>query len=497
MADFELTSAPRRVRRKRLNKAPEPRFKADISGQLDAVAGCPEAFVPENHLARSIRSILQQIDFSSQERKYSSQGRHGYHPRHVVGALVYGSLVGVHESTKLARLLKTDAAARLVSGGHAISAGRLRAYRRENEVFFSDAIQQTLKLAQQRGLLKPEELAIDSVRLRADASQKAGRILSRSKKRLAELAAVDVKSLDADARAAHEQKVEKHRASIRLCTEQQRASVVTTSPSAGVMQFPSGGAAPGHRVTVVATGVRARLILDVLVDSSNSDFGKFGPAMLRAREALKAAGVPLDNRMQVAADPGYFTREDLAFALNNKHWLDSLIDERRRHGTAQLPVEGAFTLDDFRRGADNSMTCPAGRRMLGPSSAGQDLLRRVGDGCSTCGLKGKCTKARRRVVCLNVTSEIAREHMLRRMEQPDARPRYHQRMATVEPVFSVLEDEMGFRRVNSRKEIAVRAEILLKVFAYNVRRLIDAKRRLRHVRMFVAHDVPLALPRAA
>ena len=489
MDDLQLTSATGRTRRKRVNKAPEPRFKPDVSGQLDAIAGCPEAFVPQDHLARSIRSVLQKLDFSAQERKYSSQGQHGYHPRHLIGALVYGSLVGVHESTKLERLLKTDAAARLVSGGHAISAGRLRAYRRENAAFFEDAIQQTLKLAQELGLLKPQELAIDSVRLRADASQKAVRILARAEKRLEELANVDLASLDAEQRAVHDKKVEKHLETIRLCTEQKRASIVATSPSAGMMQFPSGGTAPGHRATVVASGVRARLILNVLVDATSSDYGKFGPAMLRAREALRTAGVPLDKPMQVAADAGYFTEEDLTFALNNKDWLDSLIEQRKRHGP-RLAVEGAFTLEDFRRGANNSMTCPAGRLMIGPSRAGPDV-RWLGDGCSSCGLKARCTRGKRRAVVLNLAKETARDDMLRRMEQQDARKRYHQRMATVEPVFSLIEDEMGFRRVNSRKEEAVRAEILLKAFAYNVRRLTDVKRQLSHVRMFVGlEDLP-------
>jgi Transposase DDE domain len=45
-------------------------------------------------------------------------------------------------------------------------------------------------------------------------------------------------------------------------------------------------------------------------------------------------------------------------------------------------------------------------------------------------------------------------------------------MATVEPVFSYLEDAMGFRRVSSRKPSTVTAELLLKLLAHNVSRLL-------------------------
>lgn len=496
MADLELSAVEGRVRRKRVNKAPDPRFKPDVSAQLDAVAGCPEAFVPRDHLARSLREMLQRLDVKELEKKYSSQGRHGYHPRHMLGALIYGSLVGVHESTKLARLLSTDAAARLVSGGHSISAGRLRAFRRENGPFFQAAIQQTLKLAHEKGLLDPKELAIDSLRVRADASQKAVRLRARAEKRLDELAAIDRRTLTPEQRAVHDEKYDRHLETLRICKEQGVSNFITTCPSASLIQFPSGGSAPGHRATVVGAGVKLRLIVDVLVDASSSDAGQFGPAMLRAREALHAAGIPVDKPFQVAGDPGYFTGEDLVFAKANRGWLDSLIQFRKRGGTTQLSDPEAFTVDDFQLGPDNSMTCPAGLRMEGPHQA-RPNLKWLGKGCGTCRLKWKCTTGRRRSITLNLENEAARQAMVQRMKEPDAHARYLKRMATIEPVFSLIEDEMGFRRVNSRKEQAVIAEVLLKALAYNLRRLIDATKRLRYVRMFVLVEVRVPPDRRA
>ena len=71
---------------------------------------------------------------------------------------------------------------------------------------------------------------------------------------------------------------------------------------------------------------------------------------------------------------------------------------------------------------------------------------------------------------------MAAEAMRDRLTRPGARERYNRRISTVEPVFSAIEDSMGFRRVSSRLPETVRAEILLKVLAHNVARLVTAKR---------------------
>ena len=63
-----------------------------------------------------------------------------------------------------------------------------------------------------------------------------------------------------------------------------------------------------------------------------------------------------------------------------------------------------------------------------------------------------------------------------RMAQPGAVERYNKRIATVEPVFSFIEDTMRFRRASSQHKDTVVSEVFLKILAYNIDRLIRAKR---------------------
>src|SRR5262245_37258877 len=111
---------------------PNPRFKQDLTHQLDAVVGCPAAQVPESHLApavqvperhlaRTVLSIVGRLNLKEAGKQYSSLGRHRYHPQRVLGVWVYASLIGLHHSTKVAHACKTDAAFRFLSGGYALS----------------------------------------------------------------------------------------------------------------------------------------------------------------------------------------------------------------------------------------------------------------------------------------------------------------------------------------------------------------------------------------
>jgi len=477
-----LAEVSGRVRKKRLNKAPNPRFKPDVSEQFDIALGCPSAVLPADHLARQLKRELASYDVSALVKNYSSQGQHGYHPHHMLGALVYGTLIGIHESTKLARAMKTDLALRFVAGGHCISEGRLRAFRRENFEFFDGAIRQTLAKAEELKVLDLRDLAVDSVRLQAAASSKAVRTKVRSEKRLEQLARVEPSALSDEEREAHLAAVKKHEEVLRLCGQYERTNLVTTSPSAGLMKFPDGASRPGHRATVVAAGKKLRFVVSVLVDSDATDYGKLGPALMHTRECLTKAGVPLGTQMQVAGDAGYFSVADLAFAASNGHWVDALIDEGKRGHRKSTDGEPIFNVDDFRRG-DGTMVCPAGRVMKGPfKDAGRE--RWHGDGCASCGLKSRCTRGEYRALTIDLEFIRLRDAMRERFAQPGGRVRYNRRIATVEPVFSSIESHFGFRRVSSRKESAVKAEILLKVFAYNVSRLLVA-RRLRRVRMVV------------
>src|SRR5205814_886337 len=143
--------------------------------------------------------------------------------------------------------------------------------------------------------------------------------------------------------------------------------------------------------------------------------------------------------------------------------------------------DGMFSREHFLFNAEQrSVRCPAGRAMKGPESQGGGLLRWYGDGCGQCALKTRCTKGKQRSFNVDPELDDKRQRLRTAMSEPANRARYNRRIATVEPVFSSLEDAMGYRRASSRRGATVIAEVLLKVLAHNIRRLCSAA-KLRRV----------------
>ncbi|MGH7288184.1 MAG: transposase [Myxococcota bacterium] len=476
MSELALSSSPiERPIRRRTRRDPQPRFKRDKTDQLDAVEGCPSLQVPADHRARAVQRIVGRLDLSSVEASYSSLGRHGHAPRRVLAVWVYASLIGIHHATKLSRALETDAALRLLSGGHGISRSTLNEFRLRHGALFADCIAQTVAMAQADGLLALDDLAADSMRLRAHASTKAVRTLSRSQRRLVELAAVDPGGLSESERGKHRAKVEKHTCAVAECEARGRTSIVTTNPSAALMKFPDGAGLPGHRISAMAAGVQARFVVAVLVTADTNDYGLLEPIVAETSRVLVRSGVSEDAPLQVAADAGYCARSDLAFAERVRERIDILVDG------AEAPAgrSGRFGRDRFTFHPDGSIGCPAGRLMKGPFLQPDGRTKWTGVGCADCALRTNCTPGGIRSLYIDAEFDQLRAAMRARMDAPGGRERYHRRIATVEPVFSNLESTMGFRRASSRHEATVLAEVLLKVLAHNLSRLLGRRKLSR------------------
>jgi hypothetical protein len=230
--------------------------------------------------------------------------------------------------------------------------------------------------------------------------------------------------------------------------------------------------------------VRQRIVVAVLIDDATNDYGKLGEMLDLTRAALNEAGVAPTAELQAAADAGYCSNGDLAIAERARATaIDMLVDGT---GRPELAGDGGFFgRERFEVRDDGTVLCPAGKPMQRPKKVQPEgRTHHLGVGCGTCPLKPQCTAGKYRTFTLDPQQERARNAMRARMAEPGARARYGQRIATVEPVFSYIEDAMNFRRASSRHEASVIAEVLLKVLAHNLLRLAEARRvRLVYVNL--------------
>ena len=86
----------------------------------------------EDHLARYIVEVVDQLDLSRLTRQYAGRGSKAHHPATLLSILIYGYCTGVFSSRKLERATYDSVAFRYLAagthpdcGGHVFSDSRL------------------------------------------------------------------------------------------------------------------------------------------------------------------------------------------------------------------------------------------------------------------------------------------------------------------------------------------------------------------------------------
>ena len=74
-----------------------------------------DEWLPEKHLARFIVEVIDDLDLRGMSGAYRGSGSASYHPRMLLGLLVYGYATGVFSSRKLERATYDSEAFRFVA----------------------------------------------------------------------------------------------------------------------------------------------------------------------------------------------------------------------------------------------------------------------------------------------------------------------------------------------------------------------------------------------
>ena len=130
-----------------------------------------DEWLPEKHLARFIVEVIEHLDLGRMSRAYRGSGSASYHPRVLLGLLVYGYATGVFSSRKLERASYDSVAFRFIAANDHPDHDTIAAFRRrflsEIERLFVDV----LRLAREMGVLKMGTIGLDGTKLHANASR--------------------------------------------------------------------------------------------------------------------------------------------------------------------------------------------------------------------------------------------------------------------------------------------------------------------------------------
>lgn len=317
----------------------KPRVQRPDRRQIELRPVDLESQLPDDHMARTVWSFVEQIDVSPLEAGIKSRegtpGRPTPDRRLYLALWLYATLESVGSARELDRLCREHTAYRWLCGGVPVNYHDLSDFRVEAGAFLDDLLSKSVAALVAEGLVFLDCLAVDSVRVRAGAGsnsfhreatldelhkaaeEKVARLRSEidddpsaaAKRLKARRLSAASERADRIGRAKEAlEKIGKERA--KEAKEQRRKEpknkeprASTTDSDARIMKTDS-GFKPGYNFQI-RTAPGQQIVVGVEATNSASDRGQLGPAI---EDVERRYGV---KPKRVLADGGYDGKNDI------------------------------------------------------------------------------------------------------------------------------------------------------------------------------------------
>jgi transposase len=386
-----------------------------------------ESVLGRNHLCFFVRRAVEKLDLSAFEADYGEEGRLAYHPALMVGVWLYAYALGVTSSRRVEQRVREDLAFRYLAAGMQPDHWTLNEFRRRHPKALNDVFTQVVEQARRAGLIRLGHVAIDSTRVKANASPnrvesevKLRRERARIRRQIRQWQqacdAEDPNETPGLELAAQEgARLERALAEIPARLERLKKSGLTrrsvTDPDSRFLKDRKGFTL-GYTVTMAST--EDHFVVEQRVSQEPTDHAALLPVVQAVEERLG------ETPVQVSADSGFFAIEVL-------------------RGLADKRID-AYVPD---------------------SNLGRVLNRGGG-------------RVRGRAV------DPLHRQMRQKLRSGLGRAIYGRRRGLIEPVFGVLKEQRGTRQFRRRGLEKVGVEIALATTAYNLTRMYNCARGSCH-----------------
>ena len=453
-----------------------------------------ERLIPDDHLARAIWALVQQLPTEGflQENKSveGHAGRPRICPKMLLSLWVYGYSQGLGEARAIAEEMRYEPALRWMAGNSMVSARTLSEFRIAHPEALRETFENLLGMLEKVGLIDLSQMTLDGTKI----SSWAGSGSLRREKSLQEhiaraatvvegladpavAAQVTARQQAARARARQERQARLAAAQEELVAiqarkseaEKAKARVSITEPEVRVMKDGHGGFAPSYNVQVV-TESKNKFVVDILATQAPNDQGQLEPALARLAAQGRAA-------QTLIVDGGYTQVSNLKAALEKQVNLVGPVHDqtadRAVHTAANLAKAGisaaygpaAFVI--IHEG--EALRCPAGRELRRQETT-QNHIRYVArkEDCGACAHRMECCpQGGPRSVKFRQTDPVA-VAFAARMEEDQSRAIYGLRSQVAEFPHLWIKEKLGLRKFHLRGLSKANLEALWAALTYNI-----------------------------
>lgn len=149
-----------------------PSYKPYRPEQAELLPVHVKDVLPENHLCFLVHEVVEKLDIASFEAAYGEAGGESpYHPRMMLKVWLYAFALKVKSTRKLERRIHEDLGFRFLAGGCAPDFKTLSEFLRVHRAAIVELFTQVLQMLRRAGLARVGEVAIDSTRIKGNASR--------------------------------------------------------------------------------------------------------------------------------------------------------------------------------------------------------------------------------------------------------------------------------------------------------------------------------------
>ncbi len=473
----------------------------EYSNQGEMWGPSPDLALPKGHLARVIDEIIERLDVGRCNRKrLHTPGEAAYDVRGIAKILIYAYARGITSSREMARQCEENMAFRFLTRGDCPDFRTISLFRRKRRHLVRWVFKKTVALARQMGMARLGLVAVDSVKLVADASagkKMTGAELREQLKKLDEylekVAVNDQKEdrqygpdlrgdeLPAEVQDAQRRK-EKLEKALAVLEERQAAAkreppkdVSVVDPEAPWVK-KSGRSVRGYSGQVAADSEH-QVIVGLKATAQATDSEQLNPML---QEVEKTTGQAPER---LVADSGYYTDDAVLEASRSK--TDCIVPDSETAAELNNPKRGEsegaayhvsrFTYDE----AQDEFTCPQGKKLpfvRNHSRRGQPTkVYRCAD-CDTCPFREQCTNHASGFRSIEVGLNHAEVRKLRdKLNRESGKAIYGKRKAIIEPIFGRWQHNWGVRRLRLRGLNGFSVELHLLAIAHNLTKLFRSE----------------------
>lgn len=457
----------------------------------------PDLALPAGHPARAIDEILERLNLDRCNRKHRhTPGEPAYDVRGMVKILIYAYMRGITSSREMARQCEENLAFQFLTRGHYPDFRTIALFRRKKRHLLRWVFKKTVALARQMGIARLGLVALDSVKLPADAS--AGKKMTEAQlneelRKLDEyLGKVETSDQQEDGQygsdtrgdelpleiVGAQQRREKLEKSLEILKERQAAAKEKVPKDVSVVDPEAPWVKKGRRFVrgysgQVAADSEHQVIVGLKATARSTDNDQLNPML---KEIEETTGQAPD---QLVADSGYYTDEAVLEASKSRtdcvvpdcETATKLNNPKRSEGAQKVYDAGRFTYDE----TQDEFTCPQGKKLpfvRNRKKRGQlKKVYRCVD-CPDCPFRAQCTDHASGLRSLELAKDHGELRKIREKLKTEAgKAIYKKRKAIIEPIFGRWQHNWGIRRLRLRGLAGFSVELHLLAIAHNLAKL--------------------------